>query len=231
MSAISYENVKVRADLLDAQRGVWRHLGKAGTWFTGAERVAIVAESRNAHDCSLCREREAAVSPYAVDGEHEALAGAPLSSAAIDVIHRLVADPSRLSKRWFDDNIAAGLSAEEHVEIVSVVVLTVALDVFCRSLGVARHPLPEPQPGQPCRRRASNVVDGGAWVPMSKSRSPNIARALGSVPSSNAALFSLASAQYGNDAQLQNMAFERALTRPQIELVAARVSALAGCFY
>lgn len=68
MSDITYASgpVPVRADLLEAHRQVWDKLAEPGTWWTGAERVAIAAETRNARQCKLCQERKAALSPTAV---------------------------------------------------------------------------------------------------------------------------------------------------------------------
>ncbi|MBW2373442.1 MAG: hypothetical protein JRF70_13000, partial [Deltaproteobacteria bacterium] len=49
--------VPVREDIRDSQQRVWKHLASPGSWFTGAERLAIAAESRNAPECRLCRDR------------------------------------------------------------------------------------------------------------------------------------------------------------------------------
>jgi len=47
---------------------------RAGTWFTGEQRLAILAESRQAHMCSLCDKRKTALSPYSEKGEHDSWA-------------------------------------------------------------------------------------------------------------------------------------------------------------
>jgi hypothetical protein len=66
---------------------------------------------------------------------------------------------------WVDDLIDEGLSAEHYVELVGVVVTTVAVDTFCRGLGLPLRPLPEPGPGAPTRVRPAGAALGGAWVP------------------------------------------------------------------
>ncbi len=52
--------------------GEWARFGRAGTWWSAAERVAIVGEARAARACGICAERMAALSPYAVTGAHPA---------------------------------------------------------------------------------------------------------------------------------------------------------------
>ena len=86
-----YENTghPVRDDLPEAYRWVWDKIAQPGNWWTGADRVSIAAESRNAIDCQLCSKRKDALSPFSVDGEHHTttdltaadLTGANLTSA------------------------------------------------------------------------------------------------------------------------------------------------------
>ena len=73
MATISYAaaSTPVRADLVEAHQKLWQKLAEPGTWWTGAERVAIAAEVRKAWTCTLCTDRKSALSPSAVDGEHD----------------------------------------------------------------------------------------------------------------------------------------------------------------
>ena len=153
MSEISYGSAPfpVREDLPAAHRRAWRRLAEPGTWWTGAERLAIAAEVRNARRCRLCAERKEALSPDGVSGEHAALGALP--EAALEVVHRLTTDNGRLSRAWFDKTLAAGLDDVRYVETVGVVVTLLSIDSFCRGIGVPVHPLPEPVPGEPSRRR------------------------------------------------------------------------------
>jgi hypothetical protein len=50
MNKLSYDAaaVSVRQEFADAHSRFWEKLPAAGTWWTGAERVAIAAEVRNA---------------------------------------------------------------------------------------------------------------------------------------------------------------------------------------
>ena len=123
MTEISYAAapLPVRDDLLAAHRRAWQRLARAGTWWTGAERIAIAAEVRHAWQCSLCQARKVALSPYTIAGTHDCLS--QLSESAIDVIHRVVTDPGRLTQAWFGKTMAAGeLTDAQYVEIVDVVV-------------------------------------------------------------------------------------------------------------
>jgi len=140
MQAISYSAacVPVRDDFAAAHTRFWQRLASPGAWWTGAERVAIAAEGRHARHCALCQARQAALTPAAVAGHHDHLGALP--AAAVDVIHRVVTDPGRLSRQWFQETLAAGLSVEQYVEILGTLVALVSIDSFCRGIGVPLTP-------------------------------------------------------------------------------------------
>ncbi len=236
--------VPVRDDILAAHRSAWRRLAQPGTWWTGSERVAMATEVRNAWHCSLCRERKAALTPAAVEGAHDSLG--ERRAAAVDAIHRVVTDPGRLSRSWFEKTLASGLSDAGYVELIGVVVTVVSIDSFCRALGVPLHGLPEPEPGVPSRRRPPGVRSGEAWVPMIPDAraargdadiyagvptAPNVIRALSLVPDEVRGLRILSAAHYLPVEQIVDASVGRSLDRAQIELIAGRVSALNECFY
>jgi len=246
MSGIDYgaAPVPVRQDLVAAHRRAWRRLARAGCWWRGSERLAIAAEVRNAPACPLCRERKAALSPGAVAGRHASLDVLP--EAAVEAVHRITTDPGRLSSAWFQQTLASGLSDGQYVELVGVVVTLVSIDSFCRGLGVALHPLPAPEPGEPERRRPPGLATGVAWVPMLEPRraapedrdlfpgprAPNVLRALSLVPDEVRTLMDLSGAHYLGPLEIVDPSRSRGvLDRAQVELVAARVSALRECFY
>jgi alkylhydroperoxidase family enzyme len=215
-----------------------------GTWWTGSERVAIAAESRAAAECAFCLERKAALSPKTVQGRHASLGKLP--EAIVDVIHRIRTDPARLARDWFDGVIAAGLDEARYVELVGVVTLFIGMDYFARALGVPPFPLPDPFPGEPSRRRPPSAKAGAAWVSMIAPEDadgpeadlyggapfvPNIVRALSLVPNEARALQRSSAAHYLPVEQIGDPSARRSLDRMQMELVAARVSALNECFY
>jgi hypothetical protein len=236
-------DLPVRSDLLDAHRGAWERLATPGTWWTAAERIAIAAEVRRAPDCALCRSAREALSPFGVKGEHEAATKLP--RAAVDAAHRTVTDPSRLTRSWVEELAAEGIDDAAYVELVGVVATVWSVDTLCRAIGAALHPLPSPIHGAPMRRRPEGLEDAGAFVPLLSHRtgralrlwkgrrSANVIRALGLVPDEVRQLLDLSAAHYLPVEIVPRIgrAPGRALDRAQIELVAARVSAVNECFY
>jgi hypothetical protein len=236
--------VAVREDLAQAHREAWRRLAAAGAWWTGAERVAIAAAARAAARCPLCRERREVLSPGAPGGRHADAGGLP--EPAVEAAHRIASDPARLSRGWREGLRAAGLGDAAYVELVGVVATLVGIDAFCRALSLPPHPLPEPLAGEPSRHTPAAARDEGAFVPMLPNRRPsgpeadlwdtprtgNVIRALSLVPDEVRMSSLLAQAHYLGVQDLADPALRRgALDRPQIELVAARVSARNECFY
>jgi hypothetical protein len=207
--------------------------------------VALIAETRNAIDCALCRRRKEALSPAAVAGTHDSLGELP--EIAVEIVHRIRTDPARLTRGWYEDVIEAGLTPEQYVEIVSVVAHTVALDTFARGIGVPPLPLPRPANGAPTRHRPAGARPAAAWVPWIEGddlteaeagiyplgRPPaNIHKAMSLVPSEVKSFFDLCEQHYLGPHEMRDFGCEfRAITHAQIELLAARVSALNRCFY
>ena len=237
--SLSYDDarVPVRDDITEAHRGVWAGIAAAGTWWTGAERVAIAAQTRRARTCDLCARRKAALSPYSINESHDA---GVLSAVVVDTVHRIASDPGRLSKRLLDDFVQSGLTDGHYVELIGVVVRTITVDTFCRGIGVVQHELPTARPGElgelgelgePSRRRPTRAKDLGAWVPMLPGLTPNVARALSLVPPEANALKPLAAAQYVPVDQILDVSVDRTITRGQMELLAAKVSSINACFY
>jgi hypothetical protein len=246
---MSSAQLLLRDDLVVAQERILASLTSPGTWWTGAERRAIALESRAARDCVLCAERKAALSPFSVDGEHDG--PAELDAAVVDVIHRILTDPGRLARSWFDGVIAnSGLTVERYVELVSVTVLLNALDVFARALGNDCKDLPAPTSGEPTQTRPATARLDGAWVPQipvgeeggddwealyaGREFVPQIGRALSLVPSEVDLLNTVSTSHYMNIENVGNPAWTepgRGIDRLQMELVAARVSAVNECFY
>ena len=235
----------IRDDLAAAHGRAWAHIARPGTWWDGAARVAIAAETRQASGCALCRERKAALSPSAVVGCHDTLGELP--EIVVEVVHRVRTDPGRLGERWYRGVIASGLTEEEYVEIVSVVAHVVAVDTMAHGLGLEALRLPDPQPGSPSHYRPQGAKPGGAWVPWVEpteasaaevgiypaDRPPaNIMKAMSLVPDEVRSFFDLVENHYLAGAVMRDFAHEyRAITHPQIELLAARVSALNRCLY
>jgi hypothetical protein len=247
MTAFAYadSDVPIRADIPAAYRAFWEKLAQPGSWWTGAERVAIAQETRNAVRCLLCQRRKAALSPYAVEGTHESATGLP--AHAVDAVHRVITDAARITRSWIDENERHGFTKSAYVELVGIAVAVFSVDEFHRAMGVALEPLPAPESGAISRYVPAHLSEDIGFVPTVPpagavgpeadlwrgGRAANVLRALTLVPDALRDWRSLAAAQY---LSLEDMAnYERhehrALGRAQMELVAARVSAINECFY
>lgn len=245
MTELNYDDAPfaIRDDLAGVHRDAWVRLSSPGTWLEADTRVAIIAEVRNAPGCALCTARKEALSPYGVEGEHDSLGDLPEN--IVEVIHRVISDPARLMKKWYDDCLASGLTEEEYVEIVGVVCSTVAIDTFADAIGVPLRELPEPQDGAPSRVRPHNAKQGPAWVPWIGAEDAegddiprfgppgsNVRRALSLVPAEAHGFMEMNEAHYLTGVQMRDFSTDyRAITREQIELIAGRVSAINQCAY
>lgn len=245
---VSFEGaaVPVRDEMRAAHARFWERLAGPGSWWTGAERVAIAAETRAARDCALCAERREALSPNAVQGEHDRPAAAPsrLPAAAVEAVHRITTDATRLGESFVSGLAAEGVDDGRYVELLGIVVAVTSTDFVCRGLGAPLHPLPAPVAGVPSGYRPAEARPGDAFVPMIPSSAigpnerdlwqgttGNVIRAMSLVPDAVRDLKLLSAAHYLPTAQVVDATCRRTLSRPQTELVAGRVSALNECFY
>jgi hypothetical protein len=249
----------VRHDLEAAHQRAWERLGQPGTWLTAAQRGAVAAAARQARSCGLCRDRKAALSPFAIDGRHDGDSALP--PVWIDVIHRIVSDPGRLTRAWYDRTVGpqsegesegeseggleGGIDDGAYVEVVSIVAHVTAVDTFARGLGLPPWPLPEPAPGAPTRYRPAAARRHAAWAPQIsleecgaaeadfvKGAPANIRLALTLVPDEARSFFDLVAHQYIPGPAMNDFDREyRAISHAQIELLAGRVSAINQCTY
>jgi len=240
---------KVRHDIADAHQQAWEHIAAPGTWLTGERRVAIAAETRNAAACALCRKRKKALSPYAVAGEHNDLGDLP--DNFIEMIHRIVTDPGRITQKWVADLIGGGMAEPAYVEIVGVIAHTMCMDTFTDALGMPRHALPDPIDGEPTQVLPKGAEKDTAWLPTispenadesllaiypqnvgDSPNAPHVRRAMSLVPAEALSFFKLNDVQYLPPEAMWNVGVNpRSISKSQVELTASRVSSLNGCFY
>jgi hypothetical protein len=236
----------MRQDLGDAVTVAWQGLGEVGVWWTGADRLQIASEARTARGCAVCRERKAALIPHMVAGTH--VSSTKLSASAIEAIHRIVSDPGRLSEAWYRGTTSADLGEEAYVELLSVVAITVAIDTFDRACGAELRALPDATAGEPNRRRPAGAKPGLGWMPMlapedvapedpplyaSAGRiGGNVHRALSLVPRAMMQFWEMFEEMYLPQDAMRDFEREyRAISHPQIEMLAARVAVRNQCVY
>jgi hypothetical protein len=65
--------VPVRDDLTSALGKAWSEVAQVGDWLSAEQRLAVAGEAREAWDCKLCQQRKEALSPYAIEGDHDHL--------------------------------------------------------------------------------------------------------------------------------------------------------------
>lgn len=235
----------IREDIKKEHLEFWKRLAKPGSWWTGAERISIAAESRAALDCTFCESRKSALSPYSLRSGHQN--GSHLPNVAVDAIHRIVTDQTRISQTWVSQLPENGLSTEAYVELTGIVVCVFSIDEFHRALALDLEPLPQPIQGNPSHYRPPQTESGTGFVPMLPKEgltgpeadlwpngvSANVIRALSLVPAAVKDWLALGSAQYLSVPDMANLKQQddRSIDRMQMELIAARVSAINECFY
>ncbi|MXX32342.1 MAG: hypothetical protein F4Y69_05695 [Chloroflexi bacterium] len=221
--------------MAEAHRRSWAMLAAPGEWWTGAQRVSIAAECRRASAL--------------VDGLPDPGPGpAALSEVALFAIHKLIGDLPNVTREWYDETISAeGMSDTHYIELLGVVVHIWSVDEFHRALDIELEPLPAPIPGEPTRIRPLGAKPHGSWPATIRpgdlgeteadiyggaEYAANVRAAMSLHPDSVRWLSDLFDAHYLSWIEIggEQEPF-RVLTRPQRELVAARVSALNECFY
>ncbi len=246
MPAISFAGsaLPVRSDLIEAHEKAWAAIAAPGTWLSGAQRVAVAAEIRHAFGCEHCARIKAALSPNAVKGTHATLGR--VGEAQAELIHRVVNDPGRLTEQWSAAMLAKGLTEGEYVETVGVIAMVMIMDTCHRGLGLARRDLPAPAGGEPTRYRPPGAKKKAAWLPLVEPEdvvesdgplypSPKagyIYRGLSLVPQAVRDYWALANVHYLPGEYVYQFGTSiRAIERPQVEILAARVSAMHQCAY
>lgn len=225
-------DLPVRDGLRSAHESVWQRISTTGSYWSGKMRVSFVVEARKSLECKLCATRKLALSPNAVEGEHDTATS--LDPLIIDLIHRIRTDPGRYTKSVFD-RFVEKYSIEQYIELIGVVASSVVIDTLHRSLGLTPPDMIEPETTDPQGWEPTKVEAGGAWVPLSQQDQfrtdlgfrgvPNILRAMGAVPSTVSLFFTC----FKNHYSMMGVPLD--LRPSQTEFIAARVSALNQCFY
>ena len=229
----------IRADLAAVHSTTMESFSVPGTWFDAKERREIVALSRRAR----------AERGYEIRGYTDEVQDADLPAGALKLIEMVSCEAEKIDKNFYLELVSNGLHAEQYVEIVGLVARAVSVDTFCRSLGLSMCLLADARDGVPSKQLPDTSVIDHAWVPIipagPKGGVPaqalygetdfvaNIFSALSLVPDEASGVMQLGQTQYVEARDFQNFKFFRDenFSRAQLELVAARISALNNCFY
>lgn len=214
----------VREEIIDACRISWDHLGRPGAWWSGAERLAIAEQVRSSAPRPLW---DRAPDLAAVgDTAHGVLTGFVCA-----LVERVAVQPSSIDRATYD-LIVDRIGADAYAELAALVSQVVPIDQLHDALGIDREPLPRAQPGVPTGERPWGLVDDIAFLPtLPADGLPHVAVSLSLAQADNARRMLLVRAMYSGSSFGDMVWTHRSLSRPQIELVAARTSALNECFY
>lgn len=187
----------------------WDRLASPGTWWSGAERVALAAVARAAR-------------------AGEPLPAPDLPAAAVDAAARLSADP-HVDLAWVEDLEERDLEPPAYVEILGVVARLDAVDTFLFGIGAPTRPLPDPRPGEPSRSPVPGAAINEGFVPTVGTAFAH--NALSAVAAEQEAQYDLHGVLYMTMEEMGDLEIVRDLDRAQIEFVAARTSLLNDCFF
>lgn len=222
--------VPVRQDLIAAQAAAWQHVTSPGASWTGPERSAIAHVALAALDD--LDPPQPWVSPASAGWTVPP--AAILADVVVDAVHRIARHASSLTEDWYRRQLACGIDELAYVEMVGVVVAVAAVDGFYRSCGLERPPLPSPVAGDPHGRHPQVEAATLNWVPVAApaDRTAAVVQGLSAAPAEWENVARLAAAQYIPVNEMGELAWSRGtLTRGEMELVAARLSAARECFY
>lgn len=152
-----------------------------------------------------------------------------LDAVTTRAVRTVAARPAAIRREWVSDLLDGGLDHPRYVELVAVVSRAVAIDTLLGALALEGERLPEPLGGEPSGDIDRRARIGKAWVPMVGGAS--ITQALSLVPAENAELEMLHGPLYLTFEEMSDPVIHKGLSRPQMELVAARTSAHNECFY
>lgn len=221
----------VRDDLAEAHQLAWAHIARPGSWWTAAQRVELAGTALFAiadHD---------PLPPWAAVSISDRL---PTEWLAPDVAHDVVYRIARHAGTMTVDvyrHAADELGALAYVELCGIVSTVAAVVHFCRNIGVVVPDLPTPLPGDPTREQPDEIARAELnWVPVAApaDQLAAVVQAYTAVPGEQENTWRLANAQYMPVEQMVHPDWMRrtgGLTRPQTELIAARVAQLRECFY
>jgi hypothetical protein len=204
------------------------HVTSPGASWTGVERRAIAQTAIAALDDP--DPLPPWVSPTSVGRFTDAV----LPDVVVDAVYRIALHASTLTEAWYRDQLQQGIDAFAYVEMVGVVVAVAAVDGFFRAAGLERPPLPAALAGEPMGGHPEVEPATLNWVPVAApaDRVAAVVQGLSAAPAEWDNVCRLAAAQYIPVDEMGELGWSRGtLSRGEMELVAARLSAVRECFF
>jgi hypothetical protein len=214
----------VSEEIIDSFQIVWEYLGQPGAWWTGPQRIEIAEEVRRSAPRPMW-DRTSSLSdlPDTLNGE--------LTLFEQGVVERVTVDPSSIDQATYDQ-IVERIGENKYAELASIVTQIVPIDHLHDALGIEREKLPLATEGNIGMQRPIGLVDGVGFLPtLPADGLPHVAVSLSLALADNARRMLLVRAMYSGKSFGDMIWTHRTLSRPQVELVAARTSALNECFY
>lgn len=187
------------------------HIATAGSFFTGAERIALAQHARFSRGLDT--------------------QPADLQPVVADAVRRVAVEAMNSRSEHVAAWEAAGHDVLAFVELVAVVAQICAIDSYRVGIGAQLDPLPAPIAGDPVSAVDERAVTSNAWVPtVGVALAPT---ALNALPNEKTVKDAVSKEWYLTDEFVHKYAIDpgRELTRAQMELVASRTSFLNECFF
>ena len=233
----------IRPDLTAAHAHVWEKLAAPGTWWDGAERLAIAEVVRSALD-DLDPAPPWVSASSAGHIEHNPALAPHLQ----DAVYRLTRHAGTLTEDWYlNMRDKTAITHEQWIEVIDIVISVASVLRFAQLAGIDRPEFPTALDGEPSRQEQPSKPASHHWAPvvhledMTPELEPfyqglpviaPVIRALSSVPAAMETLSVLSNAQYIPNREMVDLNWSRGtLSRRQMEFVAGRLSAHRECFY
>ena len=221
----------MRDDLAEAHRLAWEHIAAPGSWYTGAARIEL------AQTAMMALSDPDPWPPWVCVSTTGRLGDRLIAPAAAhDFAYRLARHAGTITRDVYD-SVSREIGELPFVEVCAIVSTVAAVWHLCRNLAVGVPALPPAVDGSPTGLQPACVESAELnWVLVEApaDRTAAVVQAYTAVPGEQLNTWRMADAQYMPNLDMVNPAWTRrtgGLSRAQMELVAARVTALRECFY
>jgi hypothetical protein len=222
--------VSIRDDLAEAHREAWEHIARPGSWWTGAQRVELASTA-----ASAITDRDP-LSPWVRWSLTDRSVAGCAPGAAHDAAYRIARHAGTVTETFYRST-ADEIGELPYVELCAIVSTVAAVVHFCRAIGIDVPPFPDPERGDPTGECPDAVVQPRLnWVQVAAPADEvaAVVQAYSAVPGEMVNTWRMAAAQYMPEDEMIHADWMRrpgGLTRPQTELIAARIAQLRECFY